>query len=141
MSQCSPVWKTGTIQLMITTSLSGLPGLNVVRSGRPEQSDELPHKSWYFKMSQCSPVWKTGTIPNIHDKYTRKQLSQCSPVWKTGTMPREVPIRQRFVCLNVVRSGRPEQFRYCGTIGIRNMASQCSPVWKTGTMARPGRRS
>ena len=111
MSQCSPVWKTGTIQLMITTSLSGLPGLNVVRSGRPEQSDELPHKSWYFKMSQCSPVWKTGTIPNIHDKYTRKQLSQCSPVWKTGTIRNFLV--DKICCalsLNVVRSGRPEQY-------------------------------
>ena len=38
MSHCSPVWKTGTISLVIPGP--GVPdnGLNVVRSGRPEQS-------------------------------------------------------------------------------------------------------
>ena len=42
MSQCSPVWKTGTIK------------------------GEDPAK-WLEDVSQCSPVWKTGTmIPQLY---------------------------------------------------------------------------
>ena len=39
-------------------------GLNVVRSGRPEQC--LLNDVWdlVYGLSQCSPVWKTGTISN-----------------------------------------------------------------------------
>ena len=37
MSQCSPVWKTGTIPEPSPFSKAASSGLNVVRSGRPEQ--------------------------------------------------------------------------------------------------------
>ena len=60
--------------------------------------------------SQCSPVWETGTIKSLKEKLTRAVASQCSPVWETGTMVggRNHENEEEF-CLNVVRSGRPEQ--------------------------------
>ena len=45
------------------------------------------------------------------DAAVDKLTSQCSPVWKTGTIPGQNPrlYRPYDICLNVVRSGRPEQ--------------------------------
>ena len=62
--------------------------LNVVRSGRPEQSGPLEvHLRFVMpRPSQCSPVWKTGTIPIIGQDQEITYKSQCSPVWKTGTI-------------------------------------------------------
>ena len=109
-SQCSPVWKTGTIVTCRTVS-----------PGSPQ--------------SQCSPVWKTGTIHVRAWRPRRRPASQCSPVWKTGTISRGSVVNLMTKnCLNVVRSGRPEQ-SVAITRGEMNMiASQCSPVWKTGTI-------
>ena len=37
-------------------------------------------------------------------------MSQCSPVWKTGTISGNQSCKRLLMtCLNVVRSGRPEQ--------------------------------
>ena len=135
-SQCSPVWKTGTIILVTIRGGSPEERLNVVRSGRPEQSllgvirqiakvgclnvvrsgrpEQCQHRiercekgNW----SQCSPVWKTGTISlGCPLSSGSSRWSQCSPVWKTGT------IKSRQI------------------MGEEKLRSQCSPVWKTGTM-------
>ena len=110
LSQCSPVWKTGTILLDPVDRVCLSPGLNVVRSGRPEQSapptqhlrsgnslnvvrSGRPEQFVAFLTSlrdnigsQCSPVWKTGTITRTSVLVIQAILSQCSPVWKTGTM-------------------------------------------------------
>ena len=42
LSQCSPVWKTGTMAPEDDEEESVASGLNVVRSGRPEQSGRGP---------------------------------------------------------------------------------------------------
>ena len=159
-SQCSPVWKTGTISRelvrgqMMKNSLnvvrSGRPeqlnaadlagdsvaGLNVVRSGRPEQLGGKNHRNERKGVSQCSPVWKTGTIRECEAGQAEVSWSQCSPVWKTGTI---VPVRRwhppESIRLNVVRSGRPEQLSSrAGCEFTTRWSSQCSPVWKTGTI-------
>ena len=61
-SQCSPVWKTGTILRLRSVQGTGRARLNVVRSGRPEQFLEVLEVFLQFLRSQCSPVWKTGTM-------------------------------------------------------------------------------
>ena len=111
MSQCSPVWKTGTIRRFVISCAACGEGLNVVRSGRPEQSNHTLRWKNIENMSQCSPVWKTGTIGTNCESAYDEVVSQCSPVWKTGT------IDQYF------------------TSSISSSSSQCSPVWKTGTMS------
>ena len=86
MSQCSPVWKTGTIKER--KGCEDLQrGLNVVRSGRPEQWEGREKSTIAGVLSQCSPVWKTGTIFRDIAFDDRSEASQCSPVWKTGTIP------------------------------------------------------
>ena len=117
-SQCSPVWKTGTIRFSPKIGVSFQVGLNVVRSGRPEQYHSCLGHTYRSIVSQCSPVWKTGTIGLIRNKKTAAiSESQCSPVWKTGTISHGMkPYRLRHMCLNVVRSGRPEQC-CCGAEG------------------------
>ena len=62
MSQCSPVWKTGTIYWMTAEFFTDIYRLNVVRSGRPKQLFGASNFGSHIVMSQCSPVWKTGTI-------------------------------------------------------------------------------
>ena len=109
-SQCSPVWKTGTIRFLATRLTFAMSGLNVVRSGRPEQWRQLDCHRVTVQQSQCSPVWKTGTIGHPGASTPEVYRSQCSPVWKTGT----IPVPTRMVSLT--------------------LSSQCSPVWKTGTM-------
>ena len=135
MSQCSPVWKTGTIkerkgcedlQRGLNVVRSGRPEqfseisrlttvpkrLNVVRSGRPEQYQETWSPQQLAALSQCSPVWKTGTIYDYAAaQYGPPLPSQCSPVWKTGTMIDTCGRHGACRRLNVVRSGRPEQLR------------------------------
>ena len=62
MSQCSPVWKTGTIACTVG----------------------VHHAA---EASQCSPVWKTGTMSlERFPAISAIAMSQCSPVWKTGTI-------------------------------------------------------
>ena len=111
--------------------------LNVVRSGRPEQS--LLHGARHpeARRSQCSPVWKTGTMTKPTRSPSRLWMpSQCSPVWKTGTIAGARALGVRGVVrLNVVRSGRPEQLSVFPKRMMAFQRSQCSPVWKTGTMA------
>ena len=85
-SQCSPVWKTGTMSSPFLTWAARVVCLNVVRSGRPEQLGAGIALVVLVFASQCSPVWKTGTIRII-----------------PGKLPMNSP------SLNVVRSGRPEQ--------------------------------
>ena len=63
MSQCSLVWKTGTIARPGQYSAVQAGRLNVVRSGRPEQCHGKALASLDKPKSQCSPAWKTGTIP------------------------------------------------------------------------------
>ena len=86
-SQCSLVWKTGTIARPGQYSAVQAGRLNVVRPGRPEQCNDARAAQKGELKSQCSPVWKTGTI--VEGVVRRRQV-EC--------------------CLNVVRSGRPEQF-------------------------------
>ena len=64
-SQCSPVWETGTIRRKGNTDMEAIASLNVVRSGRPEQSVYTGAMSTASVMSQCSPVWETGTIWSV----------------------------------------------------------------------------
>ena len=66
----------------------------------------------------------------------KKIVSQCSPVWKTGTIGEPSQSRPSPDCLNVVRSGRPEQLINPSPEEIEPLLSQCSPVWKTGTIQR-----
>ena len=113
VSQCSPVWKTGTIAPCGAPTPNGRR-LNVVRSGRPEQSKDFTSVKYDIVQSQCSPVWKTGTI------YSDRKELQC--------------LRS----LNVVRSGRPEQYDDLIAFLKAVSKSQCSPVWKTGTIAGRG---
>ena len=89
----------------------------------------------HFVKSQCSPVWKTGTIGLV------RSLSggriQCLNVVRSGRP--EQSIVRGLQCLerrslNVVRSGRPEQFGGAKYAQVRIKVSQCSPVWKTGTI-------
>ena len=61
-------------------------GLNVVRSGRPEQCAGPRIGPGARAGSQCSPVWKTGTIVEWVLRLSTGMSSQCSPVWKTGTI-------------------------------------------------------
>ena len=96
MSQCSPAWKTGTMNR--------------------GSGDSLPRF-----LSQCSPAWKTGTIRRgLGASRSFPRESQCSPAWKTGTIVQEdlrfCPV---FGCLNVVRPGRPEQLRSSTPMGTR----------------------
>ena len=87
-SQCSPAWKTGTILRGGSRPRSTPGSLNVVRPGRPKQSG-------------CKSCWRPG----------KPTKSQCSPAWKTGTMVLPSKPQPEFPHgLNVVRSGRPEQF-------------------------------
>ena len=65
LSQCSPVWKTGTIGLIGGFAYQCVFGLNVVRSGRPEQCLLKEYEARDGFLSQCSPVWKTGTIKHL----------------------------------------------------------------------------
>ena len=118
-----------------------MSGLNVVRSGRPEQSTSRPSdphharprlnvvrpgrpeqcvRRWVLERkatkadnvrSQCSPAWKTGTIGDNGGVQIVDQLSQCSPAWKTGTIG----------CS-------------CTPPTVGTLWSQCSPAWKTGTI-------
>ena len=85
-------------------------GLNVVRSGRPEQYPAMATKAVLGAKSQCSPVWKTGTMADLYELIPVRCVSQCSPVWKTGTISLAAECSLSKICLNVVRSGRPEQF-------------------------------
>ena len=64
-SQCSPAWKTGTMVLPSKPQPEFPHGLNVVRSGRPEQSLVVSYAAEGVFRSQCSPVWKTGTIQAV----------------------------------------------------------------------------
>ena len=109
-SQCSPVWKTGTISAMAAMILPGSSGLNVVRSGRPEQFEKLLAAQ---DNASCLNVVRSGR-PEQSARVARPpaatKASQCSPVWKTGTMrPHPQPGSHHPGSLNVVRSGRPEQ--------------------------------
>mgnify|MGYP001642393466 CR=1 FL=1 len=89
--------------------------LNVVRSGRPEQSGPL----------------------EVHLRFVMPRPSQCSPVWKTGTITHWTPSPSTHPFgLNVVRSGRPEQFWEQRAQPGKEVMSQCSPVWKTGTIRK-----
>ena len=137
-SQCSPVWKTGTIEWVLARQSMGGEVLNVVRSGRPEQSTSPPVNPRRAPGSQCSPVWKTGTIW-ARDRWFPVELSrsQCSPVWKTGTIfALNNDVTSNSNRLNVVRSGRPEQSVFHVLNITPSGLSQCSPVWKTGTIFR-----
>ena len=68
------------------------------------------------------------------DNYSYK-VSQCSPVWETGTIPASTPLGDAGTCrLNVVRSGRPEQYQDNTQSQTESSESQCSPVWETGTI-------
>ena len=134
-SQCSPVWKTGTMrtsvvgespwpvrlnvvrsgrpeQLMgITPWQRSLPGLNVVRSGRPEQWARVCGGAADvivgLNVVRSGRPEQSFVYPENEEQVLK---SQCSPVWKTGTI--EPP---RHPCRGTLKS-------------------QCSPVWKTGTM-------
>ena len=115
-SQCSPVWKTGTMTGSCARPTSSRR-LNVVRSGRPEQCS-IP--AFRPPARHCLNVVRSG------------RPEQCRWV--------EITEMKKESCLNVVRSGRPEQFFQTQVVKYRCSKSQCSPVWKTGTICPPSRR-
>ena len=111
-SQCSPVWKTGTIR-RANRGQGRQHRLNVVRSGRPEQSPPSPSTS------------TDAASLNVVRSGRPEQ-------WRPCITSRGSPGR-----LNVVRSGRPEQLRGSKSPKGVEKLSQCSPVWKTGTIILP----
>ena len=62
-------------------------------------------------LSQCSPVWKTGTM--LLNRNSSDSKTRCLNVVRSGR-PEQYPDRSRsrrhHLRLNVVRSGRPEQW-------------------------------
>ena len=84
LSQCSPVWKTGTIR-RANRGQGRQHRLNVVRSGRPEQSPPSPSTS---TDAASLNVVRSG----------RPEQSVGRPYMSANEAR-----------LNVVRSGRPEQ--------------------------------
>ena len=129
-SQCSPVWKTGTISSPERKPSHDRPSLNVVRSGRPEQFSsrgEGPVRAL------CLNVVRSGRpeqYPRQAAAWIPGASSQCSPVWKTGTIsPQPAHRSPRTSSLNVVRSGRPEQ---CGLSAGSITPRPCLNVVRSG---------
>ena len=87
LSQCSPVWKTGTIGC-VGTEVDHIKGsLNVVRSGRPEQ--------WAKHIPRVNRVY--GSLNVVRSGRPEQFVWRPPPATRTTSR------------LNVVRSGRPEQ--------------------------------